>query len=446
MKLSDTAIAVLACPAGKRDALFFDDGTPGLGLRVTAQGARTFLFQYRVGTTVRRMRLGQWGKDGEGLTLAQARKLAAVQYGLVAGGADPVAGRKAEQAATAAAEAEAKRKQRADAYTLEALINDWDTRHLASMRMSYRRDALSRLRLHLKSLLTTPAGAITRAAVVHFVDTIAAAAGETTARRTIGYARSAYAWAQKRGSVAGNPFEGVPLPGRDVRRDRVLTMGEVAEIWRATPGLPIPYGAFTRVLLLTLQRREEVAGMRWGEVAPDLSTWELPAARAKNAKAHLVHLTEPVRDELRAIRRGKPDEIVFRTPLATVRPDGKPARRGLTAFSHAKRRLDALVAQARQEATEKVGGPPPEPMPAWRLHDFRRTGVTVLAEMGTAPHVADRLLNHVQGTIKGVAAIYQRGEFLAERKRALEAWAAHVLAGAEGKPAGSNVVPLKPAA
>jgi integrase len=62
----------------------------------------------------------------------------------------------------------------------------------------------------------------------------------------------------------------------------------------------------------------------------------------------------------------------------------------------------------------------------WRFHDLRRTAVTWLAGAGFPPHVADRLLNHVSGSIRGVAAIYQRGEFLAERKAALEAWAAHV--------------------
>ena len=64
----------------------------------------------------------------------------------------------------------------------------------------------------------------------------------------------------------------------------------------------------------------------------------------------------------------------------------------------------------------------------WRLHDCRRTAVTWMAGAGFPPHVADRLLNQVEGAIRGVAAIYQRGEFLPERKAALEAWAGHVLA------------------
>jgi hypothetical protein len=77
------------------------------------------------------------------------------------------------------------------------------------------------------------------------------------------------------------------------------------------------------------------------------------------------------------------------------------------------------------------------------MHDFRRSGVTWLADAGFPPHVADRLLNHVQGAIQGVAAVYQRGEFQAERRAALEAWAGHLVACGEGKEASPKVVPLR---
>jgi integrase len=62
----------------------------------------------------------------------------------------------------------------------------------------------------------------------------------------------------------------------------------------------------------------------------------------------------------------------------------------------------------------------------WRLHDLRRTCVSGMARLGVAPHVADEVLNHQSGTISGVAAVYQRHEFLAERKDALERWGAHI--------------------
>ncbi len=76
------------------------------------------------------------------------------------------------------------------------------------------------------------------------------------------------------------------------------------------------------------------------------------------------------------------------------------------------------------------------------FHDFRRAGVTALAEAGFPPHVADKLLNHVSGTIRGVAAVYQRGKFAEERRRALDAWASHVLRHGEGEAPAGNVVRL----
>ena len=78
-------------------------------------------------------------------------------------------------------------------------------------------------------------------------------------------------------------------------------------------------------------------------------------------------------------------------------------------FSSAKRELDAISG---------VSG--------WRLHDLRRTCVSGMAGLGVAPHVADKILNHQSGSISGVAAVYQRHQFLAERKEALERWGTHV--------------------
>jgi integrase len=78
-------------------------------------------------------------------------------------------------------------------------------------------------------------------------------------------------------------------------------------------------------------------------------------------------------------------------------------------FTYAKRRLDQLSG-----------------VTGWRLHDLRRTCVSGMARLGVAPHVADKILNHQAGTISGVAAVYQRHEFLAERRAALDTWGAHI--------------------
>ena len=127
MKLTDRTVEAARCPDGRKDALIFDDTLKGFGLRVTAGGKRMFIVQYRVGATVRRTPLGQWGTE---LTTAQARRKAEALRGQVRDKRDPVAERKAAQVATLAADAQAKAAAARDAYTVDTLIDDWTVHHL----------------------------------------------------------------------------------------------------------------------------------------------------------------------------------------------------------------------------------------------------------------------------------------------------------------------------
>jgi integrase len=219
------------------------------------------------------------------------------------------------------------------------------------------------------------------------------------------------------------------VEGREVSRDRVLSDTELGEFWRASGLLPYPFGPFFRLLVLTLQRRNEVAGMQWSEVAPDLSTWTIPAERAKNGKAHIVHLSEPARHVLAGLHRQTDPKTGAISPLVFTITGRTP----ISGFSAAVARLEAMIMQERAEQAasgQKKREKSPSTLQAtvgWRLHDLRRTGVTVMARLGIGPHVADRVLNHTEGTIKGVAAVYQRHEFLTERAAALDAWAKYLL-------------------
>ncbi len=411
VKLSDAVVAALVCPAGRKDVMFFDTQLKGFGLRVTAGGARVFLYQYRLGPKVRRHPLGDWPT----ITAAQARRLAEVHRGAVRGGGDPVAEKRAKRNAQLEAEATAKRDKLAVAFTFEALLSAWETRGLAERRASYRVDALRRLRKSLAPLLDRPASAITRVEAAAILDVLARTNGPIGANRIMAYARASYGWGMKANLVEANPFSGLVPPGRERPRDRVLTDGEVGAIWRAAGTLGPVHGAYVRFLLLTLQRREEVAGATWSEFSAYLSMWTVPAERAKNGRAHLVHLAAAAVKVLQGVPRSVRRELVF----------GLPGGGKLTAFSAIKRSLDASMKAEAAELARKAGQDA-APVPAWTFHDFRRTGVTTLAGLGFAPHVCDRLLNHVTGAIQGVAAVYQRAEFLAERKAALEAWALHV--------------------
>ena len=162
--------------------------------------------------------------------------------------------------------------------------------------------------------------------------------------------------------------------------------------------------------------------MRWSELdSPNHpTTWTVPAERAKNGKAHIVHLSEPVRAIIAALPMLRGNPFVF----------AGQANKPVAAFGYMKGRIEAEI--------EKAGAS----IPDWRFHDFRRAGVTALAGMGFPPHVCDRLLNHLTGSIQGVAAVYQRQEFLAERKVVLTAWAEFVLDAAEGRVHQGNVVPI----
>lgn len=253
-------------------------------------------------------------------------------------------------------------------------------------------------------------------------------AGPTSANRLLSYARAAYGWTVERQLLSANPFDRLEAPGATRARDRVLNMTEVGAIWRAAAVLPAVYRNLVRVLLLTCARRDEAASMQWTELSSDLMRWTLPAERSKNGRAHVAHLAEATREILAARPRIPECPYVF---------PGKGEKRPVSAFNYAKRKLDEQIAKVRSEAELE-----PAELPGWTLHDFRRTAVTTLAQMDFAPHVCDRLLNHITGSIQGVAAVYQRAKFAGERKAALIAWADAVMGAVEGKPSKSNVVPL----
>lgn len=463
MRLIKSEIDAAACPPDRRDVLLFDDDLTGFALRITSTGARIFIFQYRRGGVVRRLRLGTYGE----ITPAQARKLAEQYRGQVAAGRDPVAERKSTLAAESAERQARKRKDASDSFTLGRLLESWSELALSRRRPRYRDEALRTIKQHLGGQMDRPASSITPRELQETVDSIikpagtrkrgpaasgGQAPGEASARRLRAYGHAAYAWAVKRGLVDANPFAPVLVESRDAQRDRVLTDGEIAEVWRALEALGWPWCHYFRVLLLTLQRETEVAGMAWSELNDEMTAWTLPAARAKNGRPNEIHLAEPVRAILRELREQAEEEhaaAVAAADRAGRAPPQAPrlvftttGTTPLSGFGHAKQRLDKAIQAARVKAAKS--GATPAAMPGWVLHDFRRTGVTVMARLGVRWEVADKVLGHTAGVIRGVAAVYQRHEFLAERAAALDAWAAHVIGAAEQRAASSNVVELRP--
>jgi integrase len=399
-RLTQRTVERATCPSGRKDVLVFDREVRGFGLRITAAGAKIFLAQYRTATGKRRVPIGRFGV----LTVDEARKRAKAILGNAAEGRDPFAESKAQAEAARRAKIEAE-------YSFGALVDAWAEARADDRRHSYLREAVACLRRNLPEWLRRPANALMLSDAVRAIDCIKAGKGTVAANRTLAYGRAAYSWAIKRQRLAANPFRGIERAGREAPRERVLSDTELGAIWCACGGLNATAAGFVRMLMLTLQRREEVAGMHWTELdnGADPAVWTVPPQRAKNGRGHIVHLTEPARAIIRDMPR------IVGNPFVFVAPRGG----SLAGFSRTKYRIDTALVKAGT------------PVIDWCFHDFRRSGVTALASMGFPPHVADKLLNHVTGAIRGVAAVYQRHEFLNERKAALDAWAAHVLAAAD---------------
>jgi integrase len=205
-----------------------------------------------------------------------------------------------------------------------------------------------------------------------------------------------FKWCVGRAVIDFSPAEGLSSGYRETSRDRVRTDQELAAIILGARKMPHPYGRIVEFLALTGQRREEVAQLKRDELDETGRVWMIPGLRTKNKKAHIVHLSEPA---WRVVAKTPDGDLVF----------GTSREKRFQAFGKGKRALD------------KISG-----VTGWRLHDLRRTIVSGMARLGVPPHVADKILNHQAGTISGVAAVYQRHDFLVERKEALDRWGAHV--------------------
>lgn len=415
-RLSKQVVDAATCPPGRRDLWIFCSELRGFAVRVTAHGTKVFHLQYKAGGKVKRLALGEYGP----VTVQQARKRAEIARGEVKAGGDPKAVREAARDAA-----------KADAFTLRALASTWRELHLdVNRRPRYAAEAERTIHLALPAWLDRPASAITPAVIQEALDRITRTRGPGAARQAHRLLRAAFEWTRRRQKLPRNPMVDMAPVAKGSNRDRALTDGELAAVWNAAGKLGHPYGPFIRFLTLTLQRREDVAGMTWAEVSPDLATWTQPASRTKNGRPHIVHLAPAARAILRTAPRFEGCALVFTNT-------GKTA---LSGFSPAKARLDRQVTQDRAQREQK-----PAELAPWRFHDLRRTGVTTMARLGIPSDVADRILNHAASASKsGVKAVYQMHEYTREREKALTRWASHVLTVASAADAAGNVVPMVP--
>jgi len=377
-----TKSAVDALKAASKDTVYWDAGLPGFGVKVTPRSRKVFVVLYRIGGAGSRLRkytIGPYGRVTLQMARAEAQKVLAARLE----GRDPATEKR-----------ESKRRMTAD--RVDDLIEVFIVQHVSKTRKAaeisrlLRREVVSRWGNRCVH-------AIGKRDIVELASEIAQRGTPMAANTLLKVIKTFLNWCVGRAVIDASPAEGVPLPGKEVARDRVLTNNELASIIRAARQIGGAYGGIVEMLALTGQRREEVAQMVWDEIDFNSRTWTLPGSRTKNGKPHIVHLSEAC---IKLIKRASGlGSYVF--SISGVKP--------FQNFTNAKRALDELSG-----------------VTGWRLHDLRRTCVSGMARLGVPPHVADKILNHQSGTISGVAAVYQRHHFLAERKLALERWGQYI--------------------
>jgi integrase len=237
--------------------------------------------------------------------------------------------------------------------------------------------------------------------------TVARVAGANESRaRVLARALSGmFTWLVDNRRIATKPPIRIPTPPR--ARERVLNEAEIKAVWRAADRVNGQYSAVIRLLLLTGCRLREISELRFDEITENGKRISLPGTRTKNHRAHLVPLAPSAREIIAAQPRVAGCAYVFTT-------DG---RRPIGLLSGWKKSLNALMPG----------------VPAWRIHDLRRTAVTHMVGLGVQPHVVELIVNHVSGTRRGVAGVYNLAEMMPERKVALERWARRVQAIVRGR-------------
>ncbi len=428
MKLTDRTIKALK-PTTERYEVW-EDGRTGLGVRISPAGRKSWIYMYRFDGKPRRMTLGTYPAVG----LASAHVKHAQAKETRENGSDP-----------GALHVEKRRAER-NAETVQNLADEY----LEKWARPRKRSAHDDERMLNKDVIPVwgkrKAKSITRRDVILLLDGIVERGSPIHANRTLAVIRKMFNFAISRDIVDATPVAMVRAPAKENQRDRILSAEEIKTFWNSLADAPMTPAIrpALKLELVTAQRKGELVGAALSEFDFDERIWTIPAKRAKNGIAHRVPLAPlalELIEEARAIAMEAERKRAERLPGTETRePEWLfPSPRG----------DEPIKPQAVNVALRSALKPGKESeAPAIRLddvtpHDLRRTAASGMASLGIARLVIAKILNHVE---TGVTAIYDRHSYAAEKRHALEAWAANLERILSGKPKSDNVVPMAKAA
>lgn len=364
---TDRSVDAIKPPATGRVELP-DYKVAGLRLRVSASGKKVWIVRARSSAKVVTKTLGRYPAMG----LAAARS-----------------------AATGALELIAEGKSEAMDRTLNELVEEWVKRHAQPRNKSWH---LQKRRLEMHVLPTLGDRKVRTIKRAEIRDLIAGLEGDVLPNRTLTTLKTVFRWALENDWIEASPVEGIRKPKIDKSRDHVLSMPEVTAVWQGAERLGFPFTEYVRILLLTGQRRSEIAKAKWEWIDLDGGTLTLPASETKNGRAHLVPLTPQVVAILKNMPRFGEAGFVFTSNGSSP----------ISGFAKLKEKLDRFTGDI-------------EP---WVLHDLRRSFATHAVRLGVLEEVVSKVLNH---TSTGVTAkVYALHRYEAEKRDALMRWAAEV--------------------
>lgn len=389
-KLTNDTVRTL--PVKGTDVVYPDQEVPGLYLRVRAGGSRTFIIQWRQGQFQRRSTIGKVGV----LSLDEARKKARKALVGIDEGHDPVAVRA---------------KSRADSKLIfETVAREYLDIRAKDMKASSLDQCTRHLLKYFKPLHRLAIGKIDRATIAIELRAISKKSGPVQADRARSTMSAMFGWCVGEGIMEANPVIGTNKQSKEKSRERVLEDAELVAIWNAAPASE--FGRIVKLLMLTCQRRDEIADLQRSELEETLIA--LPAARTKNSRPHDIPLSAQALDVLADHPERVDRQFVFGN-----------GEGGFSGFSRAKEVLDDASG-----------------VKDWTLHDLRRTGATRMADLGVQPHVIEAVLNHVSGHKAGVAGIYNRSTYAVEKRAALDLWGSRI-ATLLARANGANVTELR---
>jgi integrase len=286
--------------------------------------------------------------------------------------------------------------------TVATMAAEYVVRHLKRNTRRWRDAERMLARDVLRHWAARPAKDISRRDVLDLTDGIMARS-PVSANRVLSLIGRMYNWGIGRGIVEANPAAGIKPPHREHPRDRVLSDDEIRALWATWETRGYPFGTIQQLLLLTAQRRGEVATMRWDQLDLDRGIWRLTLADTKTGKEHVLPLSPQVIEILRQIPRFAGSAWLF--PANRQGSD-----RPVSGFSNPK------------IATDRLSG-----VSDWTWHDLRRTAATGMARLNVAPHVCERILNHSGGRVmSAIARVYNVHSYQSEMGHALNAWSREI--------------------